>query len=155
MSIVIAFVAGLLRLAGYFTEPHLSPDDIHLVTGGQSAETERAEPSPLRRIVTWNIERGVQFDRIVEVLRGLDGDVGDTGPVIVGGDFNNHGDVGSAMFGGLRKAGFTNTRENRADAPRPRRDIDWIFVKGVRGSAAVVRADGASDHDPVVTMLIP
>ena len=76
-------------------------------------------------------------------------------PVIIGGDFNNVGGAGSAMFSGLRVAGFTNamsaTATERGEARRP---IDWIFTKRLKATSEVVRAAEASDHDPVIARTV-
>ena len=71
-------------------------------------------------------------------------------PVIIGGDFNNVGDAASAMFSGLRAAGFTNAMSPAAiERGAARRPIDWIFTKRMTATSELVRAADASDHDPV------
>lgn len=69
-------MASLLvfRLAGFFTEPRLSDSEIHVVTG----EPTRVPAGAIDRtttVVSWNIERGVQFDRILSTLRSVNPDV--------------------------------------------------------------------------------
>ena len=65
----------VFRLAGYFSEPRLSDAEIHAVAG----EPNRLAPAPFDRqpltIVSWNIERGVQFQKIAATLRDLHPDV--------------------------------------------------------------------------------
>ena len=70
-SAIFAVVALLtvFRFAGYFTEPRLTDAEIHAIAG----EPAGAAPPPGDRrsltIVTWNIERGVQFQKIASTLR--------------------------------------------------------------------------------------
>jgi endonuclease/exonuclease/phosphatase family metal-dependent hydrolase len=65
----------VFRLAGYFSEPRLSDAEIHAVAG----EPNRIAPASLDRqpltIVSWNVERGVQFRKIASTLRDLHPDV--------------------------------------------------------------------------------
>lgn len=76
-------------------------------------------------------------------------------PVIIGGDFNNIGDVSSAMFTALRAAGFTNAMGGKAsERVTARRPIDWIFTKRLTATSVVVRAADASDHDPVIAQTV-
>jgi len=86
-------------------------------------------------------------------LAALAGEAHDAAlPVIIAGDFNNRGGLDSPMFASLAPAGFANTPAGDT-AGLARRPIDWIFGKGVAGTARVVRADIASDHDPVVARI--
>jgi endonuclease/exonuclease/phosphatase family metal-dependent hydrolase len=72
-------------------------------------------------------------------------------PVIIGGDFNNVGGASSAMFSGLRAAGFVNSMSKTAiEKGEARRPIDWIFAKKMTATSEVIRAAEASDHDPVI-----
>lgn len=278
MTMLLAFVGALLRLAGFFTEPWLNDEDIHAVVGESSRVLwTKADDRPLS-VVTWNIERGVHFERVAETLDALDADIillqevdrfcsrsdgrdvprelavrlrmnwvsggefqeigegrqgepcvsgqailsrlpladahvirfddqasmkwrlnpaqprrggrvalgawtggvlvytlhlesgsdevlrgrqvselveelGDgAAPVIVAGDFNNRGGLESSMFGPLAAAGFRSTLTSD-ESSRARRSIDWIFVRDTEGQARVVRADDASDHDPVVARI--
>jgi endonuclease/exonuclease/phosphatase family metal-dependent hydrolase len=275
---MLAFVGALLRLVGFFTEPWLNDDDIHAVVGESNRVLwTMAETRPLS-VVTWNIERGIRFERIAETLEALDADIillqevdrfcsrsegrdvprelavrlrmnwvsggefqeigegrqgepcvsgqailsrlslvdahvirfddqasmkwrlnpaqprrggrvalgvrtggllmyslhlesgsdemlrgrqvselvegldAGAAPVIVAGDFNNRGGQESPMFGPLAAAGFHNTL-TADESSRARRSIDWIFVRDSVGRARVVRADDASDHDPVVVRI--
>lgn len=76
-------------------------------------------------------------------------------PVIIGGDFNNVGDASSAMFDGLRAAGFVNSMSKTAiDKGEARRPIDWIFAKKMTATSEVIRAAEASDHDPVIARTV-
>jgi len=65
----------VFRLAGYFSEPRLSDADIHAISG----EPDRLAPAPVDRgrvrLVSWNIERGVQFQKIAAALTDLKPDV--------------------------------------------------------------------------------
>ena len=67
-------LATVFRLAGYFTEPRLSDAEIHAVAGEPARAAARTVRSSTR-IVTWNIERGVQYPRILAALQSLDADV--------------------------------------------------------------------------------
>ncbi len=277
MALILTLALWLFRVTGFLTEPMLSSDEIHAVTGEPSRLVwPLATDRPLR-IVTWNIERGVKFEAVQSVLQELDADVvllqevdrfcsrsddrdvarelaqhlrmnyvtagefqeigegrrdrpcvsgqailsrlpigeattvrfedqaslkwrlnpaqprrggrialgartagalfysvhlesgadeqrrahqvldilanvppGEE-PVIIGGDFNNAGGEASAMFDGLRAAGFTNAMGARAiERGAARRPIDWIFTKRMTATSEVIRAADASDHDPVI-----
>ncbi len=66
---------ALFRFVGYFTEPRLTDAEIHAVAG---EPTGVAPPGGDRRaltVVTWNIERGVQFQKIASTLRALAPDI--------------------------------------------------------------------------------
>lgn len=69
-------VMGLgLRLFGFFADPWLSRDEIHRVIGEPSRVIgQLSGPGPVT-IVTWNIERGLAYESVLEVLRRLDADV--------------------------------------------------------------------------------
>jgi endonuclease/exonuclease/phosphatase (EEP) superfamily protein YafD len=54
------------------------------------------------------------------------------------------------MFEALGAAGFANTAAGPGPARRP---IDWVFVRGGTGEARVMRAEEASDHDPIVAAI--
>ena len=75
MSILIAFALALLRLTGFIIEPRLEDDEIHAVSGEPSRVVWTMASNRPLTIVTWNIERGVQFDRIADVLATIDADV--------------------------------------------------------------------------------
>jgi endonuclease/exonuclease/phosphatase family metal-dependent hydrolase len=99
-----------------------------------------------------HLESGSDEDRRANQVRDILADVpAGRDPVIIGGDFNNVGDVSSEMFSGLRAAGFTNATSGKANEQNvARRPIDWIFTKRMTATAEVVRAADASDHDPVI-----
>ena len=64
-----------LRVAGYATDPWLNSTEIHRVTGDPArADHGAAAPQELN-VVTWNIEQGLAYDRILSVLRRLNPDV--------------------------------------------------------------------------------
>jgi endonuclease/exonuclease/phosphatase family metal-dependent hydrolase len=73
-KICLAFFALGLRVLGFFSEPWLDDHEIHGLVG-EPARVERQLPSRDLKIVTWNIERGVEYDRIASTLRFLDADV--------------------------------------------------------------------------------
>jgi endonuclease/exonuclease/phosphatase family metal-dependent hydrolase len=64
-----------LRVFGFFSEPLLSSDEIHRVVGQPTRIVRAAAGPDDLKIVTWNIERGLAYDSILDVLRGLDADV--------------------------------------------------------------------------------
>ncbi len=66
---------SLGRLTGFFVEPRLSPDDIHRIVGSPSAVAAPAVIHNRLTVVSWNIERGVRFEGVLETLRKLDADV--------------------------------------------------------------------------------
>src|SRR5262249_25881438 len=66
---------GVFRFTGYFTEPRLSSAQIHRVEGEPRHVTGQPELRRPARVVTWNIERGVNFDKIAAALRSMDADV--------------------------------------------------------------------------------
>ena len=66
---------GALRLSGYTTEPMLNDQQIHAVIG-EPMRVEQTAPADGRvKVVSWNIEQGVRYDRIRDVLKELDADV--------------------------------------------------------------------------------
>jgi endonuclease/exonuclease/phosphatase family metal-dependent hydrolase len=66
---------GALRVLGFFTDPVLTPAAIHRVEG-EPARINRPIPDVDHlSVVTWNIERGQQYDSILGALRTLDADV--------------------------------------------------------------------------------
>ena len=75
-SFVIATVAlvAFIRLFGYFTEPRLGAADLHRVDGEPARLGAAAAPAALT-VVTWNIERGMRFDRVADSLRRFNADV--------------------------------------------------------------------------------
>lgn len=66
---------GFLRLAGYLTDPLLSDREIHQTVGEPTRIGWIADPRPEIKVVTWNIQRGAEFDRILSTLQTLDADV--------------------------------------------------------------------------------
>lgn len=73
----ICLVLGLtgLRVFGFLSDPWLSNTKIHAIVGDpagvQRAEADAQELS----VVTWNIERGSEYEAVLSVLRRLDPDV--------------------------------------------------------------------------------
>jgi endonuclease/exonuclease/phosphatase family metal-dependent hydrolase len=66
---------SLGRLTGFFTDPRLSPDEIHEIVGSPSAVAAQAAIPDRLGVVSWNIERGVRFEGVLQTLRKLDADV--------------------------------------------------------------------------------
>lgn len=64
----------IFRLTGYITEPRLNDQQIHGVVG---ESLRNAGPGDIQqlKIVTWNIQRGVEFDEIVTTLRAVSADI--------------------------------------------------------------------------------
>ena len=75
-SLLVATVAlvAFIRLFGYFTEPRLSAGELHRVDGEPARLGAAAAPASLT-VVTWNIERGMRFERVAEALRRFNADV--------------------------------------------------------------------------------
>jgi len=71
-------------------------------------------------------------------------------PTVVGGDFNNTAPAETATFDPLRADGFATVVDRAATEAAARRPIDWIFIRGIDATGWVERAEGASDHDPIV-----
>jgi endonuclease/exonuclease/phosphatase family metal-dependent hydrolase len=75
MTTVLVALWTIFRLAGYFTEPQLRDEEIHRITGEPSRIALPAVTRQPLTVVTWNIQRGVQFEGILAALRMLDADV--------------------------------------------------------------------------------
>jgi endonuclease/exonuclease/phosphatase family metal-dependent hydrolase len=75
-KLCLAFgLTSVLRVLGFVMDPLLSNTEIHQVVG----EPARVERPQIRgdhlEVITWNIERGTEYDSIVKVLRTLDADI--------------------------------------------------------------------------------
>ena len=74
-GLVLLTIFGAVRVFGFITDPVLTDEEIHRVVG-EPARIERRAPAGVDlNIVTWNIERGKEYDKILSVLRSLDPDV--------------------------------------------------------------------------------
>jgi endonuclease/exonuclease/phosphatase family metal-dependent hydrolase len=80
--LIAAMMLSIFRLTGYFNEPRLTDAEIHAIAGepggvsaSVAAPASAAASNGTRTIVSWNIERGVQFDRILATLRTLNPDI--------------------------------------------------------------------------------
>ncbi len=75
-ALIIVAALLIFRLAGYFNEPRLTDTEIHAIAGESAgvASTGVRGGRPLT-VVSWNIERGVQFQKIVTTLRAMEPDV--------------------------------------------------------------------------------
>jgi endonuclease/exonuclease/phosphatase family metal-dependent hydrolase len=73
-KVCLAFSVCALRVLGFFTEPHLSNAEIHRVIG-EPARLERTPAGGPLEVVTWNIERGDEYDAVLAVLQRLNADV--------------------------------------------------------------------------------
>lgn len=66
---------GWLRIAGYLTEPLLNGPAIHQISGQPARFGQVVDESREIKVVTWNIQRGVEFDRILATLQGMEADI--------------------------------------------------------------------------------
>lgn len=73
LAIVALF--GFLRLTGYLTDPLLSDREIHQIAGEPSRIGDDADPRREIKVLTWNIQQGVEFDRIRQTLQTFDADI--------------------------------------------------------------------------------
>jgi len=73
--IVTFALLSLGRLTGFFIDPRLSADDIHAIVGSPAAVAGPTVLPQRLNVVSWNIERGVRFEGVLETLRKLDADV--------------------------------------------------------------------------------
>ena len=97
---------GVFRLLGFITDPLLSPAEIHRVEG-EPARISRPIPDVDHlAVVTWNIERGQQYDSILKSLRTLDADV------ILLQEVDRH----------VRRTGYRDVARDLAHAL----DLNWI-----------------------------
>jgi endonuclease/exonuclease/phosphatase family metal-dependent hydrolase len=64
-----------LRVFGFVSDPWLSSEHIHRMTGEPSRVEHTPAPGENLSVVTWNIERGAAYDAVLAVLRRLDPDV--------------------------------------------------------------------------------
>jgi endonuclease/exonuclease/phosphatase family metal-dependent hydrolase len=71
---LFAGALAVFRLVGYLTDPMPPDDRIHQVVGEPSRYVPAPPVGPLR-IVSWNIFRGTEFEKIEKTLRRLDADV--------------------------------------------------------------------------------
>jgi endonuclease/exonuclease/phosphatase family metal-dependent hydrolase len=75
MTVLLTFVLSLFRMTGFLTEPLLSGAEIHAVAGEPARVMWTLAPDRPRRVVTWNIERGIRLDAIQSLLQSFDADV--------------------------------------------------------------------------------
>jgi len=75
-ALIIVAALSIFRFAGYFNEPRLTNSEIHAIAGEPAgvASTVVHRGRPLT-VVSWNIERGVKFQKIATTLRSLEPDV--------------------------------------------------------------------------------
>lgn len=66
---------GWLRMTGWVTEPLLSDGAIHQIVGEPARLSQVVDGSRELKVVTWNIERGAEFDQILTTLQGIDADI--------------------------------------------------------------------------------
>jgi endonuclease/exonuclease/phosphatase family metal-dependent hydrolase len=77
LPICLAIVAllGFLRLAGCLTDALLSDREVHHIVGEPSRISQGVVARRDVNVVTWNIQRGLEFERILRTLQTLDADV--------------------------------------------------------------------------------
>lgn len=66
---------SFLRLVGYITDPLLTGREIRQIVGEPARLVQAPPESRELTVVTWNIERGTRFDRVLSTLRALDADI--------------------------------------------------------------------------------
>ena len=96
---------GVLRLSGFLTEPALSDEEIHRVTGEPDRIAARAAET--LTLVSWNIAYGRRCERHADVLASLDPDVCLLQEVDLG----------------CRRSGFRNVAQWLAERLR----MNWLF----------------------------
>jgi endonuclease/exonuclease/phosphatase family metal-dependent hydrolase len=74
-GLVLLAVFGAVRVFGFVTDPVLSDDEIHRVDGEPARIARRVPQGVGLNVITWNIERGKAYDKILMVLRSLYADV--------------------------------------------------------------------------------
>jgi len=126
---------SLFRLAGYFNEPKLTDVEIHATAG----EPDRVRSASIARhsleIVTWNIERGVKFQRILETLRSLDPDV-----ILL-----------QEVDRGCKRSGYRDVARDLAE----RLEMNWVSagefqeVGEADGQTAAVTGQAILSRDPI------
>lgn len=75
MFVTAVGLAALLRLTGYVTDPWLSAAHIHRITGEPGGAADLRDDARPLTVASWNIERGVNFDKIAETLAALNTDI--------------------------------------------------------------------------------
>jgi len=72
---VTVMALTIFRLFGYFNEPRLTDAEIHAIVGEPAVTAASPRRAPSITVVSWNIERGVQFQKIASTLQALGPDV--------------------------------------------------------------------------------
>jgi hypothetical protein len=72
---VTAMALAIFRLFGYFNEPRLTDAEIHAVVGEPAVIAASPHHGTSLTVVSWNIERGVQFQKIASTLQAIAPDV--------------------------------------------------------------------------------
>ena len=127
---------GVLRLSGFFTEPALSDDEIHGVTGEPGLVAAPAIAETLT-LVSWNIAYGRNCERHAEVLASFDADVCLLQEVDVG----------------CRRSGFRNVAQWLAERLR----MNWLFggefqeIGQGRADAAALTGQAILSRHPITS----
>lgn len=66
---------GWLRLLGHVTDPLLNDRAIHQIIGEPAGVARVVDEPQGLKVVTWNIQRGAEFDRILTTLQSLSPDI--------------------------------------------------------------------------------
>lgn len=75
-ALITVAALSIFRFVGYFNEPRLTDAEIHAIAGEPAGvSSTRARGGRPLAVVSWNIERGVQFQKIFTTLRALEPDV--------------------------------------------------------------------------------
>jgi endonuclease/exonuclease/phosphatase family metal-dependent hydrolase len=98
-----------------------------------------------------HLESGGNPERRSRQMAAITADAGVTSPALVAGDFNATLNE-SAIFGRLATARFEEVTQDRS-GEEARRPIDYVFVRGLRGTVRVIPAAHASDHDPLIARI--
>jgi endonuclease/exonuclease/phosphatase family metal-dependent hydrolase len=103
----VAMALGAVQLVGFQAEPPVSDLQIRAILG-EPRRNERQPPTDGRlKIVSWNIEQGVKYERVRDALRTFDADV----YLLQEVDF------------GVRRSGYKNVARQLADDL----EMNWIF----------------------------
>src|SRR5205814_1536464 len=72
VKLCLALGLSGLRLFGFVTDPCLTNAQIHRAVGDPEPARGVPEPTVDLRVVTWNIEQGLDYDALLSVVRRLD-----------------------------------------------------------------------------------
>jgi endonuclease/exonuclease/phosphatase family metal-dependent hydrolase len=126
---------GVVQFAGLSAEPVLGSRQIHAIVG-EPRRVERTPPADGRlTVVSWNIEQGVRYERVRDVLRSLDADVYLLQEVDMGVRRSNYRAVASELARDL--------------------DLNWVFagefqeIGQARGDRAALTGQAVLSRYPI------